>query len=153
MTKILPSTPLPLRYSVLCCGQFSSLRVMYCSSAQLQKKKRERTRTYSRSRQFGAFVCFVLPSHRWLEGFRLVWMVGNGFKSAKTFRQVAMRKATSKSRENGLTDFCWRFIVLSLFLKKSFEAVCKWLSTGFHRNFLRSRSLMSFKYSQKNKSL
>jgi len=44
-------------------------------------------------------------------------MVGNGFKSAKTFRQVAI-KATSKSRENGLTYFCCRFIVLSLFLKK-----------------------------------
>lgn len=42
MTKILPITPLPLRYSVLCCGQFSSLGVMYCSSAQLQKKKKRK---------------------------------------------------------------------------------------------------------------
>lgn len=90
-----------------------------CTVARLSYKKRERTRTYSRSRQFWAFVCFVLPSHRWLEEFRLVWMVGNGFKSAKTLRQVAIRKATSKLRENGLTYFCCRFIVLSLFLKKN----------------------------------
>lgn len=105
-----------------------------CTVARLSYKKRERTRTYSRSRQFWAFVlfCFVLPSHRWLEGFRLVWMVGNGFKSAKTFKKVAVRKATSKSREKGLTDFCCRFIVLSLFLKKSFEVVCKWfIALGF----------------------
>lgn len=85
-----------------------------CTVARLSYKKRERTSTYSRSRQFWTFY-FVLPSHRWLEGFRLVWMVDNGFKSAKTFRKVAIRKATSKSRENELTNFCCVFIVLSLF--------------------------------------
>lgn len=35
----LPLVPLPLRDSVMGCGQFPSLRVMYCSSAQLQKEK------------------------------------------------------------------------------------------------------------------
>lgn len=31
--------PLPLRDSVMCCGQFPSLRVMNSSTAQLQKEK------------------------------------------------------------------------------------------------------------------
>lgn len=124
MTQVLSITPLPLRYSVLCCGQFSSLRVMYCSSAQLQKKEKGQALTLVAG-NFGLLFCFAKPQVT--EGFRLVWTVGNGFRSVKTFRKVAMRKATSKSRENELTNFCCVFIVLSLFLKKkSFEAACKW---------------------------
>lgn len=92
-----------------------------CTVARLSYKKEKGQGLTHVAGNFGllfGWFCLVLPSHRWLEGFRLVWMVGNGFKSAKTFRQVAIRKATSKSRENGLTYFCCRFIVLSLFLKK-----------------------------------
>lgn len=46
-------------------------------------------------------------------------------KAAKMFGKVAVRTATSKSEKSGLTDFCCRFIVLSLFLRKAFEALCK----------------------------
>lgn len=121
-----------------------------CTVARLSYKKRERTRTYSRSRQFWTFVLFCFAKPQVIGGFRLDWMIGNGFKSAKTFRKVAIRKATSKSRENKLTNFCCRIIVLSLFLRKKIEAVCKWfIATGFHRSFLSSRSLMFFKYSDK----
>lgn len=67
--------PLPLRDSVMCCGQFPSLRVMNSSTAQLQKEKGQGLPTSQ-----AAFW----PSPRCLKGFRLVRMrcsqISNGWK-------------------------------------------------------------------------
>lgn len=90
------SALLPYLLDTLYCAVVNFPVSGSCTVARLSYEKRERTRTYSRSRQFWTFVlfCFAKPQ---VIGRVRIGLDGNGFKSAKTFRKVAIRKATSKS--------------------------------------------------------
>lgn len=100
MPQVLSIAPLPLRYSVLCCGQFPRLRVMYCSSAQLQKEKRERTKAYTPAGRLG-FVhagWFCQATGDWKDSDWSAWWVM--VRISKTFRKVADQPLLSQE-ENG----------------------------------------------------
>lgn len=88
MPQVLSIAPLPLRYSVLCCGQFPRLRVMYCSSAQLRKEKRERTRAYTPAGHWALFTfLFCQATGDWKDSDWSAWRVMG--RISKTFRKVA----------------------------------------------------------------